>query len=55
MDPEKVRETQAGIFRGDKAVARGLADAVMSWDRAMADIMSRLSSDKGGFSMDLKK
>lgn len=41
LSEDAVRKTEAGIFKGNNAVNAGLADAVMSWDQALKDIISK--------------
>lgn len=47
MTPGEVRSTEAALYQGENAVDAGLADAVMSWDRAVADIVKK-NKIKGG-------
>lgn len=42
IDAEAVKSTEAAIYRGEQAVAIGLADAVMTLDEAIADFEGRL-------------
>ncbi|WP_395371677.1 S49 family peptidase [Komagataeibacter diospyri] len=42
LSPDAVRETQAATFLGQHGVAAGLADAVMSADNAMMDVIASL-------------
>lgn len=44
LEVDQIKKTEAAIFKGEDAVAAGLADAVASWDQAMAQISSNLSS-----------
>ena len=48
MTPQAVRDTQAGIYFGKKAVEAGLADAVMPWTKALDTISKNIKSSKGG-------
>ena len=50
--PSVLRDTEAAIFQGKKAVKAGLADTVLSWDKAMANITNE---SKGGVFMSLKE
>ncbi len=48
-----VRETEAGLYMGDKAIAAGLADGIKTWDQAVEAISSasRQNSQYGGTRM----
>lgn len=47
MPVQKVRDSEAGIYRGKSAVEAGLADEVASWDEAMQKIATDLKR-RGG-------
>jgi signal peptide peptidase SppA len=47
MSADAVKATQAAIYNGKKAVNAGLADAIMSSDKALAEIVKK-SNPKGG-------
>lgn len=44
IDPSTVRDTEAGLFFGQAAVAIGLADAVGTFDDALAQLLESVSS-----------
>lgn len=48
-----VRDTEAGLYMGDKAIAAGLADGIKTWDQAVEAISSasRQNSQNGGTRM----
>lgn len=48
-----VRDTEAGLYMGDKAIAAGLADGIKTWDQAVEAIAaeSRQNSQHGGTRM----
>jgi len=46
IDPEAVRNTEAGTFQGAQAVDKGLADAVMTPAEALAEIYASLSDER---------
>jgi signal peptide peptidase SppA len=43
LEPSAVRDTEAGLFFGQAAVAMGLADAVGTFDDALAQLLASLS------------
>ncbi|ODU09040.1 S49 family peptidase [uncultured Aquimonas sp.] len=43
LDADAVRATEAGLFFGESAIAAGLADAVGSFDEALAQLLASLS------------
>ncbi len=45
LEPSAVRDTEAGLFFGQAAVAMGLADAVGTFDDALAQLLASLSSN----------
>lgn len=45
LDVEKVEALQAGLFMGKQAAKLGLADGVMGWDEAIAEISLAYGSD----------
>ena len=53
MSINAVRETEAGLYMGDKAIAAGLADGIKTWDQAVEAISSasRQNSQHGGTRM----
>lgn len=53
MTVQAVKATEAAIYRGQKAVDIGFADAVISPARAINQILKQNSSKKGGTSMNL--
>lgn len=48
-----VRDTEAGLYMGEKAIAAGLADGIKTWDQAVEAISSasRQNSQNGGSRM----
>ena len=44
IDPSTVRDTEAGLFFGQAAVAIGLADAIGTFDDALAQLLESVSS-----------
>jgi capsid assembly protease len=44
IDPSTVRDTEAGLFFGQAAVAIGLADAIGTFDNALAQLLESVSS-----------
>lgn len=48
MSEDAVRDTEAGIFGSDDGVAAGLADAVLSPQQAMAQVIEELSGSNAG-------
>jgi signal peptide peptidase SppA len=48
ITPADVRKTEAAIYQGKKAVDAGMADTVMPWDKAMADILKKNKIKGGG-------
>lgn len=50
ISPKAVRETEAAVYMGKNAVDVGLADAVASWPKAMAEINK--NKNKGGSKME---
>lgn len=53
MSINAVRDTEAGLYMGDKAIAAGLADGIKTWDQAVEAISSasRQNSQNGGTRM----
>jgi len=51
MTSQAVRDTEAGLYFGKKAVESGLADAVMPWTKALDTIKKNQQAVKGGTSM----
>jgi len=51
MTPQAVRDTEAGLYFGKKAVEAGLADAVMPWTKALDTIKKNKQASKGGTNM----
>lgn len=45
MDPERVRDTQAQIYRADEALDLGLIDEVKTPSEAVSDFLAELASD----------
>jgi ClpP class serine protease len=43
IEPSAVRDTEAGLFFGQAAVAMGLADAIGTFDEALAQLLASLS------------
>ena len=43
IEPAAVRDTEAGLFFGQAAIAMGLADAIGSFDEALAQLLASLS------------
>lgn len=48
LTPQAVRDTEAGLYFGKKAVEAGLADAVMPWTKALDTIKKTKQAAKGG-------
>lgn len=46
MDVEAVRATEAGLYFGDEAIAAGLADAIGSFDKVLAEFGESLSAER---------
>jgi signal peptide peptidase SppA len=46
LDPDAVRATDAAIYRGERAVAAGLADGIGSVSRAIADLQAALEAKR---------
>jgi len=51
LDPKVVRDTEAGLFQGRRALEAGLADKILPWDQAIREIIS----EQGGRPMDSKE
>jgi signal peptide peptidase SppA len=51
LSAQAVRNTEAGIFHGSDAVARGLADRVGTFREALAEMSAQLQPTTGGFKM----
>lgn len=46
IDPQVVRNTQAGLLFGENAVSVGMADSVMPWTKVLEDLRKKAWDDK---------